>query len=260
MKKNFLAAAAVFLAVSFPAHPQGTLSEYAFLHPSEYQQALDYSDEISTLLEKRRETLSEGEPDYDSDFVSAVVFPEMMRYSQFSDAIEAKIDQLLHSFSRQLNTCSIGPMQMKPFFAVETEKAIHADPELAERFSKIDFSGDDTTWNQRMERIKRLRTLDSQLDYLLAFIEICRKKWNLGGKPLEYQLLITATAYNWGTSRSIEELERLSRTPSFPKGSGSSKSHWAYASLATDFYRQKQMNSGVRAEDRIPVITKEMQK
>ena len=219
--------------ILFPCflYPQEKLASYAETFEEEFFQAVDFSNEIRKILTEKN--LSE----YDPDFVSAIVFPELMRYSQFSDAIEKNIDRLLHLFSNEINSCSIGPMQMKPVFAIALERDLHADPELAAKFPMIDFNGEGESVSQRMKRIERLRKLDTQIYYLLAFIEICTKRYGLEDAPVEYRIRIVSTAYNSGAGLGIKTLEEKSQRRSFPQGSRSGFSKWIYWELGFDYYK-----------------------
>ena len=218
---------------------QESLCSYAEVFEKEFYQAMDFSDKIKKILSDK------GLSEYDPDFVVAVVFPELMRYSQFSDAIEKKIDQMLHLFSNELNSCSIGPMQMKPFFAITLERLLHADSELAQKFSVIDFNGKGDSVSQRMNRIERLRNLDTQIYYLLAFIELCTKQYNLADAPVEYRVKIISTAYNSGIGFSLKTLEEKSQVKSFPQGSRSGYSHWVYWHLGYDYYKFAQLSKSI---------------
>lgn len=223
----------VFLIlILFPcfSHAQEKLCSYAEVFEEEFFQAVDLSSRIRKILSDK------GLSEYDPDFVIAVIFPELMRYSQFSDAIEKKIDQMIHAFSNELNSCSIGPMQMKPVFAITLEKKLHADSELAQKFSMIDFNGKGESLSQRMSRIERLKNMDTQIYYLLAFIEICTKEYNLENQPVEYKLKIISTAYNSGLGFSLKSLEEKSQVRGFPQGKRSSLSRWIYWELGFDYY------------------------
>lgn len=231
MKSKFRILAFLFLTLGLHfLGAQEKLASYAEVYEEEFFQAVDFSVQIRKILAEKN--LSE----YDPDFVSAIVFPELMRYSQFSDAIEKNIDRLLHLFSNEINSCSIGPMQMKPVFAVALERDLHADPELAAKFPMIDFNGEGESVSQRMKRIERLRKLDTQIYYLLAFIEICVKRYGLEDSPVDYKIRIVSTAYNSGAGLGIKTLEEKSRRCSFPQGSRSALSKWIYWELGFDYY------------------------
>ena len=213
----------------FPQTPKHiSLDDYHLEHLNEFSQAIEYANTIKKL--------SASSPD--PKLLASIVFPELMRYSQNRDFLESSINQIMQTVNASIIGFSIGPMQMKPAFAVDVERFVASSPELRQKYPEIDFAGNISSRNQRMERIKRLRKLETQLVYLKAFTELCEKKYSLQDKSQLYKIRIMATAYNAGLSHTESELIFLSVINSFPSGSNNKNSRWSYATLCMEYYQE----------------------
>ena len=169
-------------------------------------------------------------------FMLSIVFPEMMRYSAFRDEIETRVTSVMYSCGSDSLICSIGYMQMKPNFASHIERCIQKYPDLEERYGMLNQQGNDFTFDQRRDRIKRLKTLDFQIQYLSAFIDYAVKRYHLSDKDTEYQLRILSTAYNAGLSYSEKDLMDITKVKAFPNGTNAKGSLWNYSDLTVQFY------------------------
>lgn len=165
-----------------------------------------FAEDVSDYIRE----ISDHFKDYEleSDFVVALVYPELVRYNQNRDLLEAAIDRLIFSVTDEINGCSIGPMQMKPGFAINIEKLVEESRELSKKYSLLAFPPA-SSLTIRIDRIARLKDIEWQCLYLKAFIEICLQKYQLKQKDRLYQLEILAAAYNAGINYSIEELQSL---------------------------------------------------
>jgi len=238
-----------------------TLKDFATMHNSDFVSAMDYYNQTKMLLkksecypvcslnkviaerkkqlrakDKKAVLLEEDEKDIKAVFMLSIVFPEMMRYSAFRDEIETRVTSVMYSCGSDSLICSIGYMQMKPNFASHIERCVKNYPDLEERYGMLNQEGKDFTFDQRRDRIKRLKTIDYQIQYLSAFIDYAVKRYNLSEKKPEYQLKILSTAYNAGLSYSIDDLEQIAKVKAFPNGTNAKGSMWNYSALSIQFY------------------------
>lgn len=205
------------------------LDDYRESHEENFQNALLLAEEVQELLKKNHFR--------NPGFATAIVFPELMRYSQLRDRIETAATSMLYSSGTSFLNCSIGYCQMKPLFLVDIEKRIAASPELKLKYSVIDFGGMSDNFEVRRARVQRARDISSQIFYLEAFIDIAMEKYDLSGKDQLYCLKILSTLYNLGVGYSLESMEEISNLPSFPNGLGHSRSRWSYSRIALDYYQ-----------------------
>lgn len=61
---------------------------------------------------------------------------------------------------------------MKPEFCVQIEKQLAQNEQLKNKYSAIAFDGKEDTVNSRFQRVLRMKDLETQCNYLAAFIEI----------------------------------------------------------------------------------------
>lgn len=170
------------------------------------------------------------------DFVLALTFPELLRYSEYSDKIETLTNYFLYRATPESEGLSIGYFQMKPIFAESIEIAIARDTELRKKYSEINFYGKKEKKSQRINRIKRLKDLRTEYTYILAFIDICSKKFSLEDEEAEVKLKLLAAAYNASFFYTRQQLELISQKNAYPFGSNSIKSKWNYAQISYDYY------------------------
>ena len=151
--------------------------------------------------------------------VSSVVFPELLRYSEFRNELESLMNECLAFASEESNGFSIGFFQMKPSFAAKVESLICENPELKEKYTLIDFGGDLSSFDSRVKRIKRLNNFDLQVEYLKAFADYEVKVLSLDEEDYTQRLCFLATAYNYGIQTDRSVLEPVSNWQTFPSGS-----------------------------------------
>jgi hypothetical protein len=141
----------------------------------------------------------------------AIVFPELVRYSALKDKMEIGLLKTLYvNLGNDYADFSIGIFQMKPSFA-ETIRD-EASTYLGRR-SGITFknsSGYDDIKDYRKSIIRDLEDPESQVIYLISFIKICEKKFNLNRLDEGRLLKFLATAYNFGIDKKPLEIVRMS--------------------------------------------------
>lgn len=147
-----------------------------------------------------------------------VVFPEMIRYSQFQDEIESLANELLAYATEESNGFSIGLFQMKPQFAAQMEKIISLNPDMKHKYKKIAFEGITNSAEARHDRIIRLRDMDLQIEYIKAFVDFEVNNLQLTECSREERIRYIATAYNAGFMYSKASLESFFTKKGFPTG------------------------------------------
>ena len=141
----------------------------------------------------------------------AIVFPELVRYSALKDKMEIGLLKTLYvNLGNDYADFSIGIFQMKPSFAetIRDESSIYLGRRSGITFKNI--SGFDDVKDYRKSIIKDLEDPESQVIYLISFIQICEKKFNLNRLDEGRLLKFLATAYNFGIDKKPLEIVRIS--------------------------------------------------
>lgn len=201
---------------------------YEKVYPSQFKNAFALKNIYSDLLKEEGIT--------DTDFYIAIVFPEMMRYTAVRDEFEILFTKITYTTIQDYDGCSISPFQMKPNFIEYLENYISDNPRLKEKYSSLLMEEDISDFSRRYQRIVRLQSRSYQVQYLMAFVDICMEKYNLENEPKEKQLKIIATAYNSGL-KSKSALYQKMKQKNFPEGANSPKSEWNYAELCLHYYK-----------------------
>ena len=216
--------------ISFPEqYKENGLYSYALGHGRRFRSGLDLYGQLSRSLE------AQGR--HDGDFALSIVFPEMLRYGSVRNLLECAATRAVYALSPSFGGCTIGHFQMKAAFAETVERYVTLSPGLRAKYPAIDFGGANKRIADRWQRVGRINGLPCELDYLYAFIDICTEKFSLEDLAAEDRLVLLATAYNAGMSRSRDDLERVSALNSYPSGFGSPSSRWNYAAIALEFYQ-----------------------
>ena len=140
--------------------------------------------------------------------LKAIVFPELIRYNSFFNALEIESLKYLYvKEGKDYADFSVGYFQMKPSFAEDVE---------ADAFSLLPVKyRNESAWQSKLpddeqsrkERVKRLSNTRQQMIYLCALYKLCEKRF--GGtqiKSPEERVKLFATCYNAGYRRSYESL------------------------------------------------------
>jgi hypothetical protein len=176
--------------------------------------------------------------------MSAVVFPELIRYSQLKDLFETEMLSLLY-VEQGSKVCdfSIGQFQMKPSFAENIEIMIKQDSILNQvcNFSYTNkVSTIPSLKTTRKLRLLRLQNRKWQLQYLHAFYLLMQQKTaTLTFSNTQQKIRLFATAYNAGFQLSIIDLIAKQNDKYFPYGKHIWRESYSYADVAIEFYEKK---------------------
>ena len=235
--KRTAAAGLFLLCAGFASARQveraGVGLDYAKIFGRNYRNALDYVRLHRPIDETFRAV------DIDPAFAWAIVFPELIRWSALSDAIEtSNLKTLYVRFGTGYSDFSVGRFQMKPSFVETLESDFNRLLERGEK-DKIGvaaFDPADTVENRRA-RVARLTDLDGQVRYLLIFVLVMEKIYVREVWPsVEDKLRFFSTAYNAGYRRGAAALRKESALLHFHTGIIFTKPAYSYAGIALDFY------------------------
>ena len=207
---------AVLLSLSFPLWASGLKDQEEPLEYFRKERGSDYDFAIKTSKDIYAELKKQNYP-YALEAAS-IVFPELLRYHEFQNDIETMFNELLAVTSEESDGFSIGPLQMKPVFAVQVEKIIALNPRYKSKYDSINYNGDTSTVDARRKRLVRLNDLALQLEYLKAFMDWEIEVLNLSSEDRETRIMYLSAAYNFGIQESREKLKGLFDKETFPSG------------------------------------------
>ena len=174
--------------------------------------------------------------------LSAIVFPEVMRYNSFSDALETTALSFLYtSQGKAYADFSVGYFQMKPSFAEQVEADYSHLPEAEKKRLANTFlptANQSDTEAARKQRIHRITSTEGQLIYLIAFYKICFQQFKtiIPQQP-DDRLRFLATCYNAGYKRTTADIERIGKEKYFHLGKGFAAQKYNYADIVAFAYR-----------------------
>jgi hypothetical protein len=209
--------------------PRAGGEEYADAYPSGCRDALAFYAANDALFEAAARGTS-----FSPRFLFAIVAPEYTRYSGARDKIESYSLKVLYvQGGASYSDFSVGPFQMKPSFVERLEASIAADSLLAARHAGC-LLGHLDARAARVERLRRLASVEWQLEYLVASLEIVERRFaSLASADDEEKLRFHATAYNCGFHVPEQRIREMERKAYFPR----STRRFRYSDVAAWFYR-----------------------
>lgn len=182
----------------------------------------------------------------DHQLISAIVFPELIRYNALRDLIETRSLKVLYvQYGSDYANFSVGPFQMKPAFAEKIEREWRRrGGGKAYKWSWLSDTLQNT--EQRYSRIERLGSLEGQIIYLYMFYQLMEERFAcFHFKSVEDKIRIYATAYNAGMDLSTDRLMELSGARQFHTGlfRWNAANRYNYADIAVYYFRQMRNDS-----------------
>ena len=169
---------------------------------------------------------------------SAIVFPELIRYSRWQDEIEsAAVGAFYVIGGRSQANFSIGRFQMKPSFAEEVEAEWNKSPLSVELGFKFNLRDDA---DARRHRVSRLSSDEGQCRYLAMFVRLqLLRNPEIATLPAEEQVRLLATAYNRSFSASLIQLKAMQKERNFYTDMIRTHStrFYSYSDIALAYYR-----------------------
>jgi hypothetical protein len=218
----------IWTCISLLAFKPPEKTDYKKVFGSKYTWAVDWLKQNDELIHEYASAFSI--PDKE---LKAIVFPELIRYNTFFNALE--IESLKYLYVKEGKSYadfSVGYFQMKPSFGEMIEvDALNLLPAKYRNESgwKIKTTDDEQS---RKERVKRLSNVRQQLIYLCALYKLCENRFmNTGITSAEERVKLFATCYNAGYRRSYKSLRSFM-----------SKNHYYnynYASVSAYYFLQE---------------------
>jgi hypothetical protein len=168
----------------------------------------------------------------------SVVFPELVRYSALRDKMEISMLKTLYvNLGEDYADFSIGVFQMKPSFAekIRDESSAYLGSRSGIRFKTVSDYEDIKDFRKSI--IKDLEDPESQVIYLISFIRICEKKFNLNRLDEIKLLKFLATAYNFGIDKTGIQIAKMTDKKFFSAKLISSEKY-PYADVSLFWYNQ----------------------
>jgi len=209
--------------------------DYREIFGENWQKALTYEYDnrnwIEPLLEK-----------YDISYPEAiaVIFPELVRYSALRDKMEITLLKALYiNLGDDYANFSIGRFQMKPSFAWMIRE--QADIYLGRKFRTLFKQDSDTNdiKNYRKQIVTELENPQTQMNYLIAFLKICEKKYKPARKDEVARIKFLSTAYNYGIDKSGTQIDSMADSRFFNTKIFSTE-NYSYSDVSLFWYNQFQ--------------------
>ena len=202
----------------------------------------DEREEVAKFLQANQQKMAQKAIKFhhENDFVTAIVYPELLRYNYIQDFIETSGLELIYMrYGAKTADFSIGHFQMKPSFAEHIEKYIEKNPADFQQYKKLIIAQNAKPVLQRKLRLTRLKQMDWQLTYLHAFIAICDHKFHfLKFNTTKDKLRFYAACYNIGFHKKYQNILQNENSNTFPNGPKYLGTQFCYASIASAYYQK----------------------
>lgn len=222
------------------------LSFLCFSWPG-FSQAINYKDlfgddwkKASVFEKENRGWMEPFISKYDISYPLAIsiIFPELVRYSALRDKMEITLLKTLYvNLGEDYANFSIGVLQMKPSFA-ETirEQATVVSAELP-GIVFAESSQFENIFAYRKSIVKDLENPETQINYLVAFLKICERKFDTQNIDELSQIRFLATAYNYGINKTAAEIENMSDKKFFNTRLFKTE-NYSYADVSVFWYKE----------------------
>ena len=202
----------------------------------------DEREEVAKFLQANQQKMAQKAIKFhhENDFVTAIVYPELLRYNYIQDFIETSGLELIYMrYGAKTADFSIGHFQMKPSFAEHIEKYIEKNVVDFYHYKKLIITQKTTPLKQRKLRLTRLKQMDWQLTYLHAFIAICDHKFHfIKFTTTKDKLRFYAACYNIGFHKKYQNILQNENSNTFPNGPKYLGTQFCYASIASAYYQK----------------------
>lgn len=214
-------------------------ANYADIFGDNWKKAMTFEKENRNWIEP---LLAENHISY--PIAVSIIFPELVRYSALRDKMEITLLKTLYvNLGDDYADFSIGVFQMKPSFAetIREESAAYLGRRSGITFKNISDYEDVKEFRKSI--IKDLEDPEGQVIYLITFIRICKKKFNLNRLDDLRLIKFLATAYNYGIDKTAMEIVRMADKKFFSTTQFKTE-NYAYADVSLFWYRQYMSDRG----------------
>ncbi|HEV8515937.1 MAG TPA: hypothetical protein VGQ59_21800 [Cyclobacteriaceae bacterium] len=171
--------------------------------------------------------------------VTAIIFPELIRYNSIQDKIETfALETLYVQYGKDYANFSVGEFQIKPSFAerIEIDFLKKFGGKELQKYFQINSSDTIQSQENRSKRLKRIKSKTGMVNYLCLFWELMNSKYFL--RKNEERIRFLATAYNCGYWKSLKDIKSFQSKKFFHTGLSISSTKYNYADIAWYYYQQ----------------------
>ena len=168
----------------------------------------------------------------------SVVFPELVRYSALRDKMEISLLKTLYvNLGEDYADFSIGVFQMKPSFVetIRDESSAYLGHRTGITFKAVTDYEDIKEYRKSI--IRDLEDPESQVIYLITFIRICEKKFNISRMDEIRRQKFLCSAYNSGIDKTGIQIAKMADKKFFSTKLISSEKY-CYADISLFWYNQ----------------------
>lgn len=173
----------------------------------------------------------------DPVFATAIIFPELIRYSGIRNQIEMSgLFTLYVQYGQKYADFSVGRFQMKPTFAKQLETDL---PKLKIRnqLHMLHFDLNETE-KSRLDRVRRLDSPLWQVKYLVYFIKVmdarfAGREWSSSMEKVQFY----AAAYNAGYVQPEHKIKEGVTRKTFYTTMVKSSQCYCYSAIACSFFQ-----------------------
>jgi hypothetical protein len=231
--KTILVAAFGLLFVS-TNYAQKQKENYSKIFSSDYQRAAKF---LST--EKGLDSIIQSHG-LNTKEITAIVFPELIRYNSIQDKIETfALETLYVQYGKEYANFSVGEFQIKPSFAERIEIDFLKKSNDKELVKNFQIKASDTVQNDvnRSKRLKRIKNKSGMINYLCLFWKVMSVKYPTW-RSEEEKIKFLATAYNCGYWKSRKEIQSFQLKKFFHAGLSITSTQYNYADIAWYYFQQ----------------------
>lgn len=214
------------------------ISPLALAQSTDYSKIFNRWDDAVEWVSRNKTWMKEVCDEYEVDYemASAIVFPELVRFSRYRDVLETIANKTLYvKFGRECSDFSIGLFQMKPSFA---EDIIFSN-ELSQRKIYEIINIDETKGDEselREQIVNSLQEERSSFRYIVAFMKICEKRYDLTNMDEYERVVFLSTIYNCGLKTAQDDVSDLANKKFF-SDKISTDTYYSYSDVALWYYR-----------------------
>lgn len=168
----------------------------------------------------------------------AIIFPELVRYSALRDKMEISLLKTLYvNLGEEYADFSIGVFQMKPSFAetIRNESKVYLGPRAGIVFKNPSDYSDIKDFRKSI--IRDLEDSEGQVAYLISFIRVCEKKFNLYRLNEVPRIKFLATAYNYSIDKTALQIAAMADKKFFSTKLLKTE-NYSYADVSIFWYKQ----------------------
>jgi len=207
---------------------------YSEVFSNDYRRAVQFvakEKQLDSIIRSHRLNAKE---------VTAVIFPELIRYNSIQDKVETfALETLYVQYGKDYANFSVGEFQIKPSFAERIEIDFlkkFGEKELRTQF-QIDANDTIQSQDNRAKRLKRIKSKTGKINYLYLFWKVMIGKYPTW-KSVEDKIRFFASAYNCGYWKSQKEIKSFQSKKFFHTGLSFTSTKYNYADIAWYYYQQ----------------------